>query len=102
MPFKSYRDESRANWGSITDKDVSTEQIKLGALLRIADATENMAKNFLALQDELARVKESRDYFMQKCERYNRRQAGLLGTITRMKKQKGTADARRTRDSDTQ
>lgn len=45
MSFKSYREGSRTNWGSNSDSDALTlEQINCGALLRIADATELMAK----------------------------------------------------------
>lgn len=53
---KSFRKLSRAEWGLIPEADVkeaSLEQIKLGALQRIADATEAMAKNFLQLQADL-------------------------------------------------
>jgi hypothetical protein len=46
MPFKNYRDESRTQWGAEVDESytISREQIGLGCLLRIADATEAMAE----------------------------------------------------------
>lgn len=49
MAFKSYKEESKKNWGITQIEDLSTEQIQLGAILRIADATEAMAKNHVQL-----------------------------------------------------
>ena len=45
--FKSYRKESEKDYGTYDNDELSREQIKLGALLRIADATELMAKNYV-------------------------------------------------------
>ena len=46
MSFKLYREESRANWGIDQGHNLNIDQIKLGALLRIADAVETMAKSY--------------------------------------------------------
>ena len=46
MSFKDYRKESRANWGTSQSENLTPEQIRLGALLRIADAIETMAKSY--------------------------------------------------------
>ena len=47
--FKNYKQESRKDWGTNQDSELlSIEQINLGAILRIADATEAMAKNRIA------------------------------------------------------
>ena len=82
----SWKDESRADWGHSTGDPMSREQIALGAQLRIADAMELMAKNYISLQDD-------RDYQVRRkldLEKDNSRMArsirALRGTITRMKR----------------
>jgi len=59
MPFKSFKDESRAKWGKILceKQQLSNDDIELGAILRIADASEAMAKNHQQLIDERDRYK---------------------------------------------
>lgn len=59
------------------------------ALLRIADATEAMAQNYIRLQNE-------RDYLARRvkeldavCARLSRSNAALRGTVKRMKRQAG-------------
>lgn len=47
--FKSYRDGSKENWGVNDKKTLTLEQIQTGAILRIADATEVMAKRHIEL-----------------------------------------------------
>lgn len=89
--FKPYRDESRKNWGRTLPQNqtISEDDIKLGAILRIADAAEAMAKNHVALQND-------RDYLARRvreldavCARLSRSNAGLRGVIKRMKRQAG-------------
>ena len=46
MSFKHYREESRKDWGRTTEDTIVNEEVKLGALLRIADAVETMAKSY--------------------------------------------------------
>lgn len=88
MKFVSHRNNSRINWGEYVDGDQNNNysDIKLGCILRIADATEAMAKNHVALQRELDylsnRVKE-KDATIERISRSN---AALRGTITRMKR----------------
>ena len=74
MPFKSYREESRANWGRTLcdEQHPSNEEVQLGAILRIADAAEVMARNHQQLINER--------------DRLLRRIAALRGHITRLKK----------------
>lgn len=49
MVFKSYRDESRTNWGVTVAEATKPDrdQLYLGCMLRIADATELMASNYI-------------------------------------------------------
>lgn len=81
-------EESRKNW-STAGFTASIEELKLGCLQRIADATELAAKNHAALiaeRDRLARWHEDD----KKCiARLVRRNNALRGVITRMKKVSG-------------
>lgn len=81
----NYREESRQDWTrreGLTDR----EDIKTGALQRIADAAELMAKEHARLVAERDRYerwwREKRD----ECERMARSIYALRGTITRMKR----------------
>jgi hypothetical protein len=80
------REHSRKEW---TSRD-SIESINAGSLQRIADATEKMAGNFIALQNERDRYKgwfqQERSY-KEACERQVR---SLRGVITKLKKKAQT------------
>jgi hypothetical protein len=85
MAFTPYKDETRKNYGC-TDRLPDTNELKLGALMRIADATEAMAKNYTALIAERDRLKqwyESEQRLRQRLERSN---AALRGQITKLRK----------------
>ena len=85
MPFKPYRDESRANYGSDQVGNLSLEQLQTGALLRIADASEAMAKEHSRL---IAREKFERNranVLAGDVAYLERRIAALKGVITKMK-----------------
>ncbi|MFZ1794308.1 MAG: hypothetical protein WAU96_12865 [Anaerolineae bacterium] len=84
MESKSLRAESRLNW--ITKGDTTYEEIKMGALLRIADASELMARSYEQL------IKD-RDYYKGRLEeeriahkRAERRIAALRGHLKRAKR----------------
>ena len=87
MPFKSYRDESRnTNWGT-EGEGMDLNQINAGSLLRIADATEAMAREHNRLiqrEKYLEGVCRSRS---AEIECLKRRNAALKGVITKMKKE---------------
>lgn len=87
MEFKTYRDASRTNWGR--DKaEVTDEHIKLGAVLRIADAVELMAKRYQQLVDD--RDMYERWYQSERATvlKLGRSNAALRGHIARLKKSK--------------
>jgi polyhydroxyalkanoate synthesis regulator phasin len=84
MKFKSYRDESRTNWGS-TDEKLSLEQLNTGALLRIADATEKMASNYTRMENDLKWHKEKYHEKNKEIERLERVIAALRGHLKRAK-----------------
>lgn len=58
--FKNFKSESRLNWGKELHNGgtISNEEITLGAILRIADATEAMAKDRVALERDLKYYKD--------------------------------------------
>ncbi len=68
MAHKSYRDESKKDWVKVqTDNaTLSNEELQFGAILRIADATEAMAKNYVQMQSSLDYYKK--EYQKQQAE----------------------------------
>jgi len=88
MPFKSYREESKINWGKeLCEKQhPDKEDLQFGCLLRIADATELMAKNHQRLLDERDRYKIWYEQERKTNQRLLNSNAGLRGYIKRLKK----------------
>lgn len=81
---ENYRNESRKEWRSSAPLPTS-EEIQVGCLQRIADATEQMAKNYVELQRE-------KEYYKRNCEQerdyrrmLERKIISLRGVITRQK-----------------
>ena len=92
MPFKSYKKQSRdIDWGSTLPDNQSPclDQLKLGAILRIADAAELMARNHAQLVEE--RDKYLRWYHEEQAvaERLRGTIRGLRSRITVLKKSLG-------------
>ncbi len=87
MSHQSYRDESRKNWGKGAERGgLNDGEIKLGALLRIADATEAMAQRhteLIADRDRYERYYREERSRRRTCERSA---AALKGQITKLKK----------------
>lgn len=86
--FNSYTDESRKNWGC-DNRQPSTDELKLGCLLRIADAAELAAKNHAALVAERDRMALGREYDRKTIDRLVRSNNALRGVIKRIKKANG-------------
>ena len=56
--MKSFKDQSRIDWHvEVRQETASLEDIRTGALQRIADATEVMAQNYTRLQNDAERYK---------------------------------------------
>jgi hypothetical protein len=83
--FKGYRETSRTNWGT-SEPGMSLDQINCGALLRIADATELMAKRYSDLIDERDNYKRWYEQERDAKHRRDRRINALRGQITKLKK----------------
>jgi hypothetical protein len=89
--FKSYRKESKIDWG--TDKPINeslnNEQLKLGAILRIADATEVMAKRHTELIADRDLYKRWWEDERKKTERLQRQVNAYRGLVKKMKAKEG-------------
>jgi len=90
IAFKSWKDESRINWGrELGEKQqLSNEEIQFGALLRIADAVEIIAKNHQRLINERDYYKQWYEQERQIVQTLRHRIAGLKGHIKRIKVKK--------------
>lgn len=87
MKFESYREGSKVNWGVQLngDQGLSMEQIQLGALLRIADATEKMAVGYNQLIRDLEYYKREHKKAREREAILSRSNAALKGQITKLK-----------------
>lgn len=88
----SLKDYSRTEWGVAVGHDITNEQIQIGCLQRIADATELMAKRHQELMDE--RDKFKRWWKEEQTRRENRDGSirSLRGQITKLKNQLAERD----------
>ena len=87
MSQDTFRQSSRLDWLPTQSGGPSDTQIACGALQRIADATEVMAKNHAALIAERDRYERWYKEAKAGAERLARSNSALRGTITRLKAQ---------------
>lgn len=80
-----YRDESRKNWIT-TEPKPNLEQIKVGCLQRIADATEAMAQSHRLLVEERDRFERWYREERRRAERLERSNRALRARNTRYKR----------------
>ena len=85
MAFRSYKDEARKNWGC-DDRTPDKDELKLGALLRIADATEVMAHEYQKLINDRDLYKRWYNEARGSRDRLERSNAALRGQITKLRK----------------
>ena len=79
---KTFRELSKTKWIAKTE---DREAIRLGCMLRIADATEAMSKNHIQLQSDYDYMKKSRDYYRNQYHLSEKRIAAYKGHTTRLK-----------------
>lgn len=89
MAIKDYRDESRKNWG-YDDQDgragsLSDEKIQLGAILRIADATEKMCVDRVKLERDLDFYKSQSKSKSEEIDKLRRSRASYVGKLNATK-----------------
>lgn len=90
MAHRSWKDGSRLDYWSETSENsgLCAEQVRTGAILRIADAAEKMALNHSLLIDERDRYKKFFNESIAERGRLERSNAALRGAITRLRRQK--------------
>jgi predicted Rossmann fold nucleotide-binding protein DprA/Smf involved in DNA uptake len=84
----SWKEASRKNWMSQLEKedDIPTDQIQAGAIMRIADAVEVMAKNYNELIRERGNFERWYKEERERKNKLNRSNSAFRGHITRLKK----------------
>jgi len=85
MSFNSYRKISRTDWG-VNTSVFTNEQIKFGAVLRIADALEVIAKNNQILTEEVEKYKRWYTAEEEKNQYLRHSISGLRGYIKKVNK----------------
>jgi hypothetical protein len=84
------REASKVSWESPPQNGSEVypgdTNIQLGCLMRIADATEKMAGNYIQMENELKLSKERIDKNTNYIKKLERRVASYQGVITKMKK----------------
>jgi len=86
--FRNLRDASRnPTWGKdlCPEQKLTIDEIRLGTELRIADATELMAKNHQELIDELDSAQHVSQIRLNRMRELERCIAGLRGYITKLR-----------------
>ena len=86
---KYFKAESRSEWFRDTDNVLSDDDIKLGAILRIADAVEVMAKRYNDLISDRDHWKNKSSRNQKELDTERRRSAALRGLLKRLKGNKG-------------
>ena len=86
--FKSFREESRIDYGRHMQPDdkMTRDDLQFGALLRIADASEQMAKNIVRLQRERDEYEAMYKRSVESNIKTARSNAALRGVIKKMKR----------------
>jgi hypothetical protein len=67
------------------DPPLSIEQVKLGCMLRIADATEVMAREHQRLVNRAKELEASRDYWLEASRRLEKEAVYLRANVTRFR-----------------
>lgn len=90
MPHISFKDQSKKNWGFNNDgimpkREITNEEIQIGCMQRVADASEKMASNYTNMQDNLAWYKNRYEERGDAIRFMEKRIAALKGAITKLK-----------------
>ncbi len=82
---KSHKDISRQSWNLDNRESLTNDDIKIGCLQRIADATETMAKNYNQLFEEKEKFRKW--YYEERAKRQHleRSITTYKGNYTRLK-----------------
>lgn len=83
--MKYFKEESKKNYYSSLPGGVSDTQLAVGCLMRIADATETMAQNFVRLQNDVEWYKKQYKSSQDENARLKYQIRALRGRVTRLK-----------------
>lgn len=83
----TYRIESHREWARPGELTPTTDDLRLGCLQRIADATELMARRYNDLLEDAQREKRRREEAEQRAYRRLCQIRALKGVITKLGKQ---------------
>lgn len=81
---KFFKEQSKREW--FTTQPVTNDDIQTGCLMRIADATELMAKNYVQMQNEMNNYKRWFKEEQEISQHLRKSNAALRGVINKMKK----------------
>lgn len=82
----SLKNDSKRDWSATNPASVTNDELKIGCLQRIADATEAMAKDREMMERMLAHRKAQVDSLVTQRQRLERRLAATQGVVTKMKR----------------
>lgn len=85
MAAKYYKEESKKEW--YTEMAITNNDLQTGALMRIADATEKMASNYVRMENDLAMYKRWYEAEKACTATLVKRNSALKGYLNRLKKQ---------------
>jgi len=90
MEEVNIKEASKGNWTAPLNDNGSlgNEVMKIACLMRIADATELMAKNYLSMQSSLDYYSKKSDRLEGEIDRLKRSNSALKGHIGRLKRNK--------------
>lgn len=92
--FISHKDNSRINWGKTINGSENRDRndIELGCMLRIADATEAMAKDHITLMHDRDMYRWRYEAELSRSNALKLSNNALRGAITKLKKKLAAKD----------
>lgn len=82
----TFKEESKRDFSPRPGEGPTIDQVQVGCLQRIADATERMATNFLELQRDVGMYKKWYNEEVARSQALSRKLNALRGVVTKLKK----------------
>ena len=82
----SYKDHSRTTWTTEQESFPGIERVNAGSLQRIADATEQMAKNIVQLQRDHDWYRDMYRSAQKEVEHLKHSRAGYMAALTKLRR----------------
>jgi plasmid maintenance system antidote protein VapI len=96
---RKLKDASRSIEWMSNSESISLDEVKAGAILRIADATEVMAQNFVRLQNERDMWQRDSEQRRDVIESLRRQNASLKGVVTKLRRAAAGSQASNSRST---